>query len=95
MELALGGSLDAVLLDVRIPDLNGYEICRRLRLDGRTANIAVVFHSAAEPVGRDHQGDAFLTYPVETSHIVSVIRGCVARRSQSQLPAASGTAGAH
>ncbi len=82
LDIAFGEALDAVLLDVHIPDINGYEICRRLRLDPRTANLAIVFHSAAEPVGADHQGDAFLTYPVETSHISSVIRGCVARRSK-------------
>ena len=81
LESAFTQPVDAILLDIQLPDISGYEVCRRLRIDPRTANLAVVFHSAATAVSTGHQGDAFLTYPVETSHISSVIRGCVARRN--------------
>ncbi len=88
LEYLVDDPVDAVLLDIQLPDLDGYEVCRRLRSDARTSNVAVIFHSAAEPAGTGHDGDAFLTYPVETSHIGNVIRGCVARRShpRSVLP---------
>jgi DNA-binding response OmpR family regulator len=73
--------VDAVLLDMNLPDMNGFEVCRRLRRDPRTANIAVVFHTAQGSVpGARHEGDAFLTYPVAMSEVYSVIRGSVERR---------------
>jgi DNA-binding response OmpR family regulator len=80
LELALSESVDAVLLDLNLPDMSGYEVCHRLRSEPATANIAIVFHTAADSTGVDQQGDAFLTYPVEMGHICHVIQGCVARR---------------
>src|SRR5277367_4392517 len=80
IELTLSESVDAVLLDLNLPDMSGYEICHRLRSEPATANVAIVFHTAADSTGVDHQGDAFLTYPVEMGHICHVIQGCVARR---------------
>jgi DNA-binding response OmpR family regulator len=79
-ELALSQSVDAVLLDLNLPDMSGYEVCHRLRSEPATANVAIVFHTAADSAGVDHQADAFLTYPVEMGHICHVIQGCVARR---------------
>ena len=84
LELALSQSVDAVLLDLNLPDMTGYEVCDRLRSEPTTANIAIVFHTAAESRGVGHRADAFLTYPVEMGHICHVIQGCVARRKISQ-----------
>lgn len=39
---------DLILLDVRMPDLDGFATCRRLKADPRTQNIPVVFLTAAE-----------------------------------------------
>ena len=84
LQIAANQTLDAVLLDVQLPDMSGYEVCRRLRRNERTANLAIVFHSGSElPYKHGHQGDAFLTYPVELAHLFGVIRGCVARRRAS------------
>jgi len=83
--LARQNSVAAVLLDINLPDMNGFEVCRRLRRDPRTAGIAVVFHTAqgSEP-GARHEGDAFLTYPIAMSEVYAVIRASVARR-QSRI----------
>ena len=37
---------DIVLLDIMMPDMDGYEVCRRLKSDPLTSNIAVVFITA-------------------------------------------------
>ncbi|MBP7937134.1 MAG: response regulator [Phycisphaerae bacterium] len=39
---------DLILLDIRMPGLDGYEVCRRLKADPATADIPVVFLSAAK-----------------------------------------------
>ncbi len=84
-------AVDAVLLDVHLPDIDGYEVCRRLRRNSDLAHVAVVFHSGASPVDTPHGADAFLTYPVEMKHIRSVIQGCVARRRGARSAAFSGS----
>ena len=74
-------SVDAVLLDVGLPDIKGHEVCRRLRINPVTANVAVIFHSGSQPVPlRDYEADAFLTYPISKVEVFAVIRGCVERR---------------
>jgi len=81
IEFARQHPLDAVLLDMNLPDMNGFEVCRRLRRDPLTSSISVVFHTAQGSVpGARHEGDAFLTYPVAMSEVYSVIRGSVERR---------------
>lgn len=73
--------LDAVLLDMNLPDMNGFMVCRTLRRDPRTTNIAVVFHSAQGSVpGARHEGDAYLNYPVAMSEVYATIRSSVERR---------------
>jgi CheY-like chemotaxis protein len=48
--LALAAALaqppDLILLDVVMPDLDGYEVCRHLKADPRTRSIPVIFMSA-------------------------------------------------
>jgi CheY-like chemotaxis protein len=81
LELATTHSIDAVLLDIDLPDMTGREVCRLLRADERTANVAIVFHTGSERAyQQEHQGDSFLTYPVNYRELIAVIEGCVARR---------------
>jgi len=76
---------DVVLLDINLPDLNGFEVCARLRRDPRMKDVGVIFHTATSASDASRMkatqvgGDAFLTYPVEQEHLRSVIQGCVAR----------------
>jgi PleD family two-component response regulator len=41
---------DLVLLDIKMPDMNGYEVCQRLKADVDTRDIPVIFISALDEV---------------------------------------------
>jgi CheY-like chemotaxis protein len=47
LRLALESQPDIILLDVAMPKLDGFEVCRRLREDPRTASVPVVFFTAS------------------------------------------------
>jgi len=46
LELARRAAPDLVLLDVMMPEMDGYEVCRRLKADPRTARVPVLFLTA-------------------------------------------------
>ncbi len=52
--LALAAAVDPalILLDVMMPGMDGYDVCRHLKDDQRTGDVPVVFVSAAEDVVR-------------------------------------------
>jgi two-component system NtrC family sensor kinase len=86
IEFARKLALDAVLLDVNLPDMLGFEVCQRLRSDPRTAHIAVIFHTGSSPLPSDkHDWDAILTYPVQMSDVYAAVRGCVERRRRGVM----------
>jgi two-component system, sensor histidine kinase and response regulator len=50
LELAQTQSPDLILLDILMPNINGYEVCRQLKASGSTAHIPVIFISALSDV---------------------------------------------
>jgi signal transduction histidine kinase len=71
---------DLVLLDINLPDLDGFEVCRRIKADTETARIPVIFLSAARladvdvVTGLEHGGDNYLREPVDPSVLVATVR---------------------
>jgi CheY-like chemotaxis protein len=56
IERASAGNADAVLLDAMMPEVDGYETCRRLKADPRTAHLPIIFLTARAQ--RGEQDDA-------------------------------------
>src|SRR5580700_6697943 len=73
------GESDLVLLDVMMPDMDGFEVCRRLKKDPGTQHIPIVMVTALDQVsdrvaGLDAGADDFLTKPVSDLVLVARVR---------------------
>lgn len=55
-DLAVSSQPDAILLDVMMPGIDGYEVCRRLKENRRTRNIPVIFITALGDVAAETRG---------------------------------------
>jgi signal transduction histidine kinase len=42
---------DLILLDINMPDMNGYQVCERLKADPATADVPIIFISALDEIG--------------------------------------------
>src|SRR5215475_15848504 len=75
-----------ILLDVNLPDVDGWEVCRRLKANPDTASVAVLQVSAThvreEDTVRALEGgaDASLTEPIEPAVLVATVRALLRAR---------------
>jgi len=79
LERAASGDIDLILLDVEMPDLDGFEVCRRLKADARTAPIPIIFltardASADEALGFDVGGVDYIAKPIRPAIIRARVR---------------------
>jgi CheY-like chemotaxis protein len=79
---------DLVLADVALPELDGYELCRRIRQDDRTSAIPVVLLAGSlQPLDLSRFGavrpDGVLTKPFETTELVSLVERLVTGRAET------------
>jgi two-component system, sensor histidine kinase len=79
-----------MVLDVNLPDIDGFEICRRLKSDPRTANIPILHLSAVyrdsmhRIRGLDEGADAYLTMPVEPGELIATVHALLrVRRAEA------------
>jgi DNA-binding NarL/FixJ family response regulator len=86
----------AVVLDVRLPGLNGYEVCRELR-NRYGSSIAIVFISGERTEAFDRAAglligaDDYLAKPVDPGELIARITRLVARpRSNGEGPSSNG-----
>ena len=79
-----------ILLDVQLPDLDGYAICRRLKAQPDTADIPVIFVTgqtgeADEQAGFDAGGVDYVTKPVRPSIVRARVRAHLSLVSAARL----------
>jgi PAS domain S-box-containing protein len=96
LEVAAQSRPDLILLDVNLPDMDGFEVCRRLRADPRTLTVPIVHVSAtfvsdrAQELAYEGGADSYLTDPVEPAVLLATIHSLLRlRRAEEGLRAAS------
>ncbi len=78
-----------ILLDVMLPGLDGFEICRRLKAAENTANIPVIFMTALEDtdakiIGFEAGGIDYVTKPFQIAEVIARIGTHLALRTTQQ-----------
>lgn len=86
IELARTGDPDLLLIDVMMPDVDGFEVCRTLRSDAATTDLPILLYSAVvgEEVrarARAAGADEFLGKTLHHAELVSRVRDWLASRS--------------
>ena len=81
LEAALSGEWDAILLDLMLPELNGLEVCRRIR---QTKNTPIIMMTARDSVidrvsGLDHGADDYIVKPFAIEELLARLRALLRR----------------
>jgi len=87
---ALQVSPDLAILDIRLPDIDGYEVAHRMRSDRRTADIPIIFLTEKRDRADKLQGlelgaDDYITKPFDVQELRLRVRNALKRVSQGSL----------
>ena len=83
LNLAAERQPSLIVLDIRLPDISGFEVCRRLKSDPRTQAIPVLHVSALGrmendlPEALEHSSDAYLREPIDAETLVGTARALI------------------
>jgi len=81
---------DLVILDIRLPDIDGYEVARRLRADRRTADVPIIFltekrERSDKLHGLELGADDYITKPFDMAELRLRVRNALERINQQAL----------
>ncbi|MBN1582765.1 MAG: response regulator [Anaerolineae bacterium] len=77
---------DLILLDVRMPDMDGYMVCQRLKADKQTKNIPIIFISALDATKDKIKGFAvggvdYISKPIQPQEVLTRVKTHLALRN--------------
>lgn len=79
-----------VILDIMLPDINGYEVCRRLRSNLRTSHIPIIFLTQRDErsdqiAGLELGADDYVTKPFDLQLLLLRVQGALRRAERHNL----------
>lgn len=79
LEQIQGECPDLVVLDIVMPRMNGYEVCRRIKADPKTQNVPVVMCSSKGEEfdrywGMKQGADAYIAKPFQPTELVGTVK---------------------
>lgn len=79
-----------IVLDIMLPDIDGYEVCRRLRTSTRTSHIPVIFLTQKDERSDKLQGlelgaDDYITKPFDIEELKLRVQNAIARAERESL----------
>ncbi len=89
IEMARHEQPDLILMDVRLPDIDGYAVTRQIKSDPRLAAIPIVFVSAhaldtERQRGYDAGGDGYITKPIDIHHFMAEVQRYIHEAQQAK-----------
>ena len=90
LELCVSAAPDLVLLDIHLPDISGFEVCKRIKKNPDTQSIMVMQISASAVelsdalTGLDGGADDFLLEPIEPALLVAKVRSILRLRATEE-----------
>jgi len=94
LEMSQTASPDLIILDVMMPDMDGYQVTRRLRQDASTADIPILMFTAKSQVedkvtGYEAGVDEYITKPIHPAELVARVKALLSRaKSRPSTPSA-------
>src|SRR4030043_1895956 len=89
--LSQGDKPDMVLLDIMMPDMDGYEVARKMRSDPATSSIPIIMFTAKTQVDDKVEGfeagaDDYLTKPTQPRELFAHVKAVLARGKKPPTP---------
>jgi len=85
LERAYADKPDLIILDIAMPEMNGYDVCRKLKLDKNFKDIPIIMLTAKfQPTdirfGVGMGADSYLTKPLELELLLSTVNTLLAKK---------------
>jgi two-component system alkaline phosphatase synthesis response regulator PhoP len=91
LEAAVNEKPNLILLDIMMPEINGFDVCKKLKTDPATSKIPVIFLTAKENeideiIGLELGADDYIQKPISPRKVIARIKSVV-RRTSSEAEA--------
>ena len=79
---------DVITLDIQLPKMNGWEVCKKIKADSRTKDIPVIFLTVipktdGEDIAKEVGCDLYLTKPFDPLKLVNIVKRFIEKKKSN------------